>query len=69
LAQTLQNTLIGCNNRPEYAFGFEIGEELTTTRSETSLETNIVGNLAMKLDITVKHNSDVLPDKDKTDTE
>ena len=60
---------IGENALFKQFVGFEIGEELTTTRSETSLETNIVGNLAMKLAINVKHNSDVLPGKDKTDTE
>ncbi len=49
--------------------GFEIGEELTTSRSDTSLESNIIGNLAMKLAVSVKHNSEVLPGKDKTDTE
>jgi putative salt-induced outer membrane protein YdiY len=48
---------------------FEVGEDLTTSRSESSLETAIVGNLAMKLAFKVKHNSVVLPGKDKTDTE
>jgi putative salt-induced outer membrane protein len=48
---------------------FEAGEELTTTRSESSLETAIVGNLAMKLAIKVRHNSVVFTGKDKTDTE
>ena len=48
---------------------FEVGEQLTTTRSESSLETAIIGNLAMKLAIKVKHNSDVLPGKENTDTE
>ena len=67
--RVFQKRLVGSGNWLEYAFGFEIGEELTTTRSETSLETNIVGNLAMKLAVNVKHNSDVLPGKDKTDTE
>lgn len=51
------------------ALGFEIGEELTTTRSETSLETMVVGDLAMKLAVAVKHNSEVPAGKDKTDTE
>ncbi|MBO6703517.1 MAG: DUF481 domain-containing protein [Pseudomonadales bacterium] len=51
------------------ALGFEIGEELTTTRSETSLETRVVGDLAMKLAVAVKHNSEVPAGKDKTDTE
>ena len=67
--RVFQKRLVGSDNWLEYAFGFEIGKELTTTRSETSLETNIVGNLAMKLAINMKHNSDVLPGKDKTDTE
>jgi putative salt-induced outer membrane protein len=49
--------------------GFEIGKELTTTRSVTALESTIVGNLAMKLAISIKNNSEVLPGKDKTDTE
>jgi putative salt-induced outer membrane protein YdiY len=48
---------------------FEIGQDLTTTRSETALKANIVGNLAMKLAISIKNNSRVLPGKDKTDTE
>ena len=48
---------------------FEVGEKLTTSRSESSLEATIIGSLAMKLAIKVKHNSDVLPGKDKTDTE
>lgn len=51
------------------ALGFEIGEELTTTRSETALETIVVGDLAMKLAVAVKHNSDVPDGVDKTDTE
>ncbi len=49
--------------------GFEVGQDLTTTRSETALETAIIGNLAMKLALAVKNNSKVLPGKEKTDTE
>ncbi len=48
---------------------FEVGEQLTVSRSESSLETAIIGNLAMKFAIKVRHNSDVLPGKEKTDTE
>ncbi|MEO2173098.1 MAG: DUF481 domain-containing protein [bacterium] len=46
-----------------------MGEQLTVSRSESSLETAIIGNLAMKFAIKVRHNSDVLPGKEKTDTE
>jgi putative salt-induced outer membrane protein len=49
--------------------GFEVGEDLTTSRSETSLESTISGNLAMKLAVKVKNNSDVPVGKKKTDTE
>lgn len=48
---------------------FEVAEDLTTTRSETSLESSIAGNLAMKLAYNVRHNSEVAAGKDKTDTE
>jgi putative salt-induced outer membrane protein len=48
---------------------FEVGEDLTTSRSESSLETAIVGNLAMKLAIKVTHFSDVLPGKENPDPE
>jgi putative salt-induced outer membrane protein len=51
------------------ALGFEIGEELTTSRSETSLESSISGNLSMKLAFKVKHNSEVVPGKNKSDRE
>ncbi len=48
---------------------FNIGENLTTTRSETALSVNIVGSLAMKIAVVVRHNSEVLEGKEKTDTE
>ncbi len=51
------------------SMGFEIGEEFITSRSESSLESTISGNLAMKIALKIKHNSEVLPGKDKTDTE
>jgi len=60
---------IGSNALFRQALDFEIGEELTTSRSETSLESNISGNLAMKLAFKVKHNSEVVAGRDKTDRE
>ncbi|HTN35069.1 MAG TPA: DUF481 domain-containing protein [Marinobacter sp.] len=49
----------------------EIGldENNRITQSETSLKTNIVGNLSMKAAFRVKHASQVPDDKKKTDTE
>ncbi|MEX0941980.1 MAG: DUF481 domain-containing protein [Pseudomonadales bacterium] len=47
----------------------EIGEKSTITRSETSLGTTIAGDLAMKVAINVKHQSEVPFGRDKTDTE
>ena len=57
------------NARFTQALGFEIGEELTTTRSESALETIVVGDLTMKLAVAVKHNSDVPAGNKETDTE
>tara|TARA_B100000029_G_C17030602_1_gene762039 strand:- start:117 stop:434 length:318 start_codon:yes stop_codon:yes gene_type:complete len=51
------------------SLGFEIGEEFVTSRSENSPESSISGNLAMKITLKVKHNSEVLLGKEKTDTE
>jgi putative salt-induced outer membrane protein len=48
---------------------FDVSEDLTTTRSETALTANIVGSLAMKLAVVVRHNSEVVEGKEKTDTE
>jgi putative salt-induced outer membrane protein YdiY len=47
----------------------ESGSSNTVTRSITSLKTNIVGQLAMKLSYTVKHNTNVPPDTRRSDTE
>ena len=60
---------IGSNAQFRQALDFEIGDELTTSRSETSLESTIAGNLAMKLAFKVKHNSEVVAGKKKTDQE
>lgn len=47
----------------------EIGADATITRSVTALQTDILGNLAMKLSYTVENTSDVPPGVEKTDTE
>ncbi len=47
----------------------EAGEDNTISRSVTSLSMQIVGNLAAKLSYNVRHNSDVPPGIEKTDTE
>lgn len=45
-----------------------IGEELTVTNSITSLSSQVVGNLAAKLSLHIRHISDVPPDTEKRDT-
>ena len=47
----------------------EIGSDSTISRSDTSLKTTIVGDLAMKLALSVKHNSEVPAGRENTDTE
>lgn len=47
----------------------EIGEDSTITRSETSLQSTVVGALAMKLALTIKNQSEVPVGTEKTDTE
>lgn len=46
----------------------EAGEDNTFTESVTGFKLKINSHLAMKLSVTVKHNSDVPPDKENTDT-
>lgn len=48
---------------------FESGSTNSISRSETSIQTTIVGNLAMKLAVSVKHQSNVPVNYKKTDTE
>lgn len=48
---------------------FEIGEDLTTTKSVTGLQANINSALAMKLTFTVKNKSEVPVGTEETDTE
>ncbi len=47
---------------------FEAGDSNTYTESETSLKTQLNGNLASKIAYTVKHNSDVPVGTEKKDT-
>ena len=53
----------------EQSLSTEIGNESTISRSETSLSANIAGNLAMKLAVNIKNNSDAPAGMEKTDTE
>jgi putative salt-induced outer membrane protein len=46
-----------------------IGSDNTYIESLTELKANVVGNLALVLGYLVKHNTDVLPGIDKTDTQ
>ena len=46
----------------------EGGEDNVYTESDTGFKVNIMENLAMKLSVLVKNNSDVAAEKKKTDT-
>jgi len=47
----------------------EIGEDKTITKSITALKAQIVGSLAMKVSLTIKHTSEVPMGNKKTDSE
>jgi len=47
----------------------EIGSETTITKSVTAVTAQVVGNMAMKVSLTIKHNSGAPSDVDKTDSE
>ncbi len=57
------------------SFDVDVGEDRTVTTSVSGLTSQMVGNLAMKFTLTVKHNSDPVVDsgtgqeKESTDTE
>lgn len=53
----------------EEVLKIEVGDDITVTKSVTSITANVVDNLAMKATLTVKNTSDVPAGKDKTDTE
>lgn len=50
-------------------FSTEVGSDNTKSKSETSLSAKINGSLAMKLSLTMDHNSDVADDRDNLDTQ
>ncbi len=50
-------------------FSTEVGADNTKSKSETSLSAKINGALAMKLSLTMDHNSDVADDRDNLDTQ
>ena len=60
---------LSSNSVFEQILSAEIGSDATIMRSETSLSSDIVGNLAMKLALNVKHQSEVPVGSEKTDTE
>lgn len=49
-------------------FGVEAGDANTYVESNSALSATLVGNLALVASYTVKHNTDVLPLTEKTDT-
>jgi len=53
----------------EQKLSTEIGNDATISRSVSSVKSNILGKLAMKLSYSVKHNSEVPLAASKTDTE
>lgn len=53
----------------EQRLGTEIGQDSTVTRSETSLRSDIIGSLAMKLSFIVRHQSEAPLNTEETDTE
>ena len=56
------------NAKFQQLLSLEAGNAATISRSETSLQTSAAGNLAMKLSLNVKNNSDVPVGREKTDT-
>lgn len=47
----------------------EIGQETNIYRSETGIQSEIMENLALRFSVKVKHQTDVPPTREKTDTE
>lgn len=52
----------------EQVFGVEAGDTNTYAESVTSLSAQVLGDLALVASYTVKHNTDVVPGTEKTDT-
>lgn len=59
---------ISDNARLTQAFNSEIGEDLSVSRFEMGLESNIIDRLAMKLSFQARHTSEVPVETKKTDT-
>jgi len=51
------------------ALSIEAGEDSTISKSETTLSSQVSDSLSMKLTLLLKHNSDVPPGVDKSDTQ
>jgi putative salt-induced outer membrane protein len=50
-------------------FSIEAGSDSSIYRSETGIQTDIRENLSLKFSVKVKHQTDVPPNREKTDTE
>jgi len=59
---------IGSHSEFTQEFQVEGGSDNVYSKSDTGFKVNIMENLAMKLSLLVKNNSDVPPDTEKTDT-
>jgi putative salt-induced outer membrane protein len=59
---------IGSHSEFTQEFQVEGGSNNVYSESDTGFKVNIMENLAMKLSLLVKNNSDVPPDTEKTDT-
>ncbi len=51
------------------ALSTEVGADNTKSKSVTSLSAQLVGSLSMKFSITMDHNTDVAPNREKLDTQ
>lgn len=60
---------LGVNSRLVQSFVSEIGADLTVTKFDIALESNIIGNLATRLAFQVRNNSEVPEGVEKTDTQ
>ncbi len=60
---------ISASSRFTQDLSIDFGSDNTVTESVSAVTSSIVGNLAMKASFSVKHNSEVPPDTEKTDTQ
>jgi len=70
IARLGANYAYSFNERAQFNFDLSVltGQENTFTEAVTALKTDLVGNLAVVLSYTVRNNTDVPDDTEKTDT-